>query len=237
VPAKIIPMELKFVYNEPAAVLADALVIGDVHLGIEYELQRKGYNIHLQYKKVAEHVNRLLKQTGSKTVIFLGDLKHDVYGMKDQEERMLNAFFRLLKARRIIVCKGNHDSYIEHCKGIEVAPPEGILYDDTKTLLLHGHALPEAKLLKAAKTICFGHEHALAKMEEGKHAWSEKIWIVGSQAGKKFVVFPHFGDLVGGRAFDPNDHLVRFLKKDSCRKADAYLLSGIKLGKVARLNA
>ncbi|MBI2444815.1 metallophosphoesterase [Candidatus Micrarchaeota archaeon] len=228
-------MELKFVAGEPAAVLDDALVIGDVHLGIEYELQRKGYNIALQYRKVAERLNGLLKQTKADTVIFLGDLKHDVYGMRDQEERMLNAFFRLLKAKRIIVCKGNHDPYIENCKGIQVAPPEGILYEDTETLLLHGHALPDSKLLKAAKTICFGHEHPLVRMEDGKHAWTEKVWIIGQQKGKKFVIFPHFCDLVGGREFDPEHHLVRFLTKDACRKADAYLLSGLKLGKISRI--
>ncbi len=228
-------MDLKFVVNEPAAVLGDALVIGDVHLGIEYELQRKGYNIPLQYRKVAERINALLKQTRTKTIIFLGDLKHDVYGMKDTEERMLNAFFRLLKSKKIIVCKGNHDSGIEQCKGIEVAPAEGILYEDTETLLLHGHALPDAKLLKAAKTLCFGHEHALARIGEGKHAATQKIWIIGRQNKRKFVLFPHFGDLVGGREFDPDAHLVRFLSKTACRNADAYLLSGLKLGKVSRL--
>ncbi len=228
-------MELKFVYNEPVAVLADALVIGDVHLGIEYELQRKGYNIHLQYKKVAEKINALLQQTDTKTVIFLGDLKHDVYGMKDQEERMLNAFFRLLKTKKIIVCKGNHDSHIEDCKGIEVAPPEGILYDETQTLLLHGHALPDPSLLKAAKTICFSHEHALAQIEDGKHASTQKIWIIGVQEKKKFVIFPHFGDLVGGREFDAGKPLNRFLTKAALKKADAYLLSGLKLGKVGKI--
>ncbi len=226
-------MDLKFLYNEPAAILGDALVIGDMHLGIEYELQRKGYNLPLQYKKVAERINALLKQTKANTVIFLGDLKHDVYGMKDTEERMLNAFFRLLKAQKIIVCKGNHDSFIENCTGILVAPPEGILYEDT--LVLHGHAMPDAKLLKTAKTICFGHEHALAKIGDAKHAYSQKIWIIGQQSGKKFVLFPHFGDLVGGRTFDPEHHLVRFLTKTACRNADAYLLSGVKLGKVSGL--
>ena len=235
VPAEIIGMELKFVYNEPVAGLADALVIGDVHLGIEYELQRKGYNLALQYRKVAEKINALLKQTKATTIIFLGDLKHDVYGMKGQEERMLNAFFRLLKAKRIIVCKGNHDSHIEDCKGIEVAAPEGLLYEDTETLLLHGHALPDATLLKAAKTICFGHEHALAQIEDGKHASSQKIWIVGVQNKKKFIIFPHFGDLVGGREFDAGKPLNRFLTKAALKKADAYLLSGLKLGKLGKL--
>ncbi len=223
-------MDLKFIYDEPAAVLDYALVVGDVHLGIEYELQRKGYNLPLQYKKVAERINALLRQTKTKTVIFLGDLKHDVYGMKDTEERMLNAFFRLLKTKSVIVCKGNHDSDIENCIGIHVAPPEGFLYGET--LLLHGHAMPDATLLKAAKTLCFGHEHALAQIGHGKHASTQKVWIVGKQNGKKFVIFPHFGDLVGGRAFNPDSHLVRFLTKTACRNADAYLLSGMKLGKV-----
>ncbi len=226
-------MDLKFVYNEPAAVLDDALVIGDVHLGIEYELQRKGFNLPLQYTNVAERINGLLKQTKTKTVIFLGDLKHDVYGMKDTEERMLNAFFRLLKTKNVIVCKGNHDSDIENCKGIHVAPAEGFLYEET--LLLHGHALPDPALLKAAKMICFGHEHALARIGEGKHASNQKIWIIGQQNRKKFVLFPHFSDLVGGRAFNPDSHLVRFLTKTACRNADAYLLSGLKLGNVRRL--
>lgn len=225
--------ELKFVHDEAAAVLGDALIVGDVHLGIEYQLQRKGYNLQLQYRKIAEKINALLRQTKAKAVIFLGDLKHDVHGMKDQEERMLNAFFALLKAKRIIVCKGNHDSDIENCLGILVAPPEGMLY--RSALLLHGHAMPDKKLLKTAKTICFGHEHALARIGEGRHASTQKVWIVGRQAGKKFVIFPHFSDLVGGREFDPDNHLVPFLTNAACRSADVYLLSGLKLGRINKL--
>ena len=60
--------------------------------------------------------------------------------------------------------------------------------------------------------------------------WTEKPWFLGQQ-DKKFVIFPHFGDLVGGRPFDPEKHLVRFLEQKACRDADVHLLSGLKLGK------
>lgn len=226
-------MTLEFLYNQAAAKLHDALVLSDLHLGIEYELERKGYRVPLQYKAVAQHINALIKQTKARQVIFLGDVKHDVFGLKDQEHRMLNAFFRLLKTKRITVCKGNHDSQIEEVKGITVAPPEGMMLEDT--LLFHGHAQPDADLLKKAGAMCCGHEHPLAQIREGRHVWTEKAWIAGFQRKKRFTVFPHFGPLVGGRAFDPEKHLVRFLTKTACRNASAYLLRGVRLGTVKSL--
>lgn len=226
-------MTLQFLYNEAAAKLHDALLLSDLHLGIEYELQHKGYAVPLQYKAVAAHVNDLLKQTKARQIIFLGDVKHDVYGLKDKEHRMLNAFFRLLKTKRVTVCKGNHDSDIESVAGITVAPPEGFLLEET--LLFHGHAQPDEKLLKKADAICCGHEHPLAQIREGRHTWTEKAWIVGLQHRKRFNVFPHFGPLVGGRGFNPENHLVRFLSNAACRNASAYLLSGVRLGRVKNL--
>ncbi|MDP2717616.1 MAG: metallophosphoesterase [Candidatus Micrarchaeota archaeon] len=223
-------MSLRFVYDQPAALLADALLLSDLHLGIEYELQQKGYHIPLQYKSVAADVNALLKETRARQIVFLGDVKHDVYGMRDPEERMLANFFRLLKTRRITVCKGNHDSKIEDLKGIMVAPPEGMLLE--KTLLFHGHALPSEALLEKADAFCCGHEHPLAQIKEGKHIWTQKAWILGRQNGKRFTVFPHFGRLIGGRVFDAQKHLVRFLSANACRKADVRLLSGVRLGRV-----
>ncbi|MBI5226535.1 metallophosphoesterase [Candidatus Micrarchaeota archaeon] len=226
-------MELKFIYNTPAAILGDALLLADLHLGIEYDLQQNGYNIPLQFKAVADKVNSLLKQTKARQIIFLGDVKHDVYGMKDPEERMLNSFFARLKTKRITVCKGNHDSAIEGVKGITVAPAEGMLFE--QTLLFHGHATPDPAFLEDATTIACGHEHPLAQIKEGKHMWTEKAWILGQQDKQKFVIFPHFGDLVGGRPFDPKKHLVRFLEEKACKQASVHLLSGLKLGKAGRL--
>ncbi|MBI4361287.1 metallophosphoesterase [Candidatus Micrarchaeota archaeon] len=223
-------MTLQFLYNEAAAKLHDALLLSDLHLGIEYDLQEKGYHVPLQFKAVAAHVNAIIKQSRARQVIFLGDVKHDVFGLKDKEHRMLNAFFRRLKTKRITVCKGNHDSEIEAVKGITVAAPEGFLFEDT--LLFHGHAQPDPELVKKADAICCGHEHPLAQIREGRHTWTEKAWILGLQGKKRFTVFPHFGPLVGGRVFDPEKHLVRFLSNASCRNASAHLLSGVRLGKV-----
>jgi uncharacterized protein len=223
-------MNLKFVYNQPAAILGDSLILSDLHLGIEYELQKKGYHIPLQYKTVAAEVKALMQQTKKRKIIFLGDVKHDVYGMKDPEERMLTNFFRLLNTKHITVCKGNHDAQIESLTGITVAPPEGTILEET--LLFHGHAKPDKALLKKVDTICCGHEHPLAKIKEGNHVWTEKAWVLGKQSKKRFIVFPHFGKLVGGRVFDADRHLVRFLTPAACRTADLRLLSGVQLGKV-----
>ncbi len=222
-------MDLKFVFEQPAALLGDALLLSDLHLGIEYELQQKGYHVALQYRTVAADVNALIKQTKARQVVFLGDVKHDVYGMKDPEERMLGHFFSLLKTRHITVCKGNHDSQIEALSGITVAPPEGMLLE--KTLLFHGHARPDPALLKKAEAVCCGHEHPLCQIREGKHVWTQKAWILGRQDKRRFVVFPHFGRLIGGRVFEAKKHLVRLLSEKACRAADVRLLSGMRLGK------
>ncbi|HLD76273.1 MAG TPA: hypothetical protein VI874_04595, partial [Candidatus Norongarragalinales archaeon] len=96
-------MTLRFVYNEPAAVLKDALILADLHLGIEFELQQKGYHVGQQFPREAERINQLIRQTKTRQVIFLGDVKHNVYGMEDKEERVLNAFFRKLQTKKITV--------------------------------------------------------------------------------------------------------------------------------------
>ena len=223
---------MKFIHGKPAAAIGKTLLIADLHLGFEYELRQKGVLVELQYRAVAKEINALLKQTRCTELVVIGDAKHDVYGFEDKEQRMMRAFFSLVKVKATVV-KGNHDSQLEKLEGIRVTKPEGILMRDV--LLLHGHALPKEEDLKKAKTILMAHEHPLIELGEKKYKWSDKAWIIGRHSGKRFVIFPHFGRLISGRPFNKGGHLTPLLSQEECDDAEAIMLNGARLGKVGNL--
>ena len=59
-------MALRFAPGKPALVLRDALVIADLHIGIEQELQRTGVRLPPATKGMLREVLSLLEETGAK---------------------------------------------------------------------------------------------------------------------------------------------------------------------------
>ena len=66
------------VYNERALLVGKTLVIADLHIGLEYELRKKGIFIFSQYEKMKNRIISLLEKTKAKRIILLGDLKHNI---------------------------------------------------------------------------------------------------------------------------------------------------------------
>jgi len=117
---------IKFITNQPAAFIQEekALVIAELHLGLEHDLFKKGITIPPQREKFQERLNEISKITRAKTLIILGDIKHKVPGMSKIEEKELSKFLDWLKENfKVILVKGNHDDEIE-----EVIPREIKVY-------------------------------------------------------------------------------------------------------------
>ncbi|MBI4399902.1 hypothetical protein HY570_04085, partial [Candidatus Micrarchaeota archaeon] len=69
---------LKFIYNKPALLYKDCLIVADVHLGVEQELIEKGIRVHSITNKIKNELISILEETKAKKLIFAGDLKHNI---------------------------------------------------------------------------------------------------------------------------------------------------------------
>jgi hypothetical protein len=245
---------MKFLSGKPAMSLEGALIISDLHLGMEFELRKKGVRLPLQHKKLANEVNSLLKQSRAKQFIVLGDVKHDVYGFWEREKMVLREFFESLACEKILVLKGNHDGNLEELrvegKDFEVAPAEGVVYAK-KYGLIHGHAWPAQELLET-DFLLMGHNQPVVEFCANGFCWRERAWIVGNMVEnkrhgtrkkQKTIIFPAFNPLSGGQAFNSNklgkgeEFLGPLLKNNlvDLGNAHAFLLNGIDLGKLRDL--
>jgi len=249
---------MKFVANAPALQLGAILVVADLHLGIEYEFRKRGAAIGPQHLSAAAELNNLKKKTGAKHLVVLGDLKHDVAGMDEQEEEMLREFFAALEFKQTIVCKGNHDSGIERLEGdsIRLVGPEGFVLDaeNTRFGLCHGHAWPSEQLFQS-RCLITAHNHPQIEFTDslGSRA-SLPAWIIGElhesedptiqargvREGQQCIVMPAFGKLCGGSSFNrvPSSQLLGPLFTNSLfdvENARAHSLQGTDLGRISSL--
>ena len=60
----------------PALRVGDALVVADLHIGIEEELREKGVEIPSRAEVMGRRLVDLASRTGATDLIVLGDVKH-----------------------------------------------------------------------------------------------------------------------------------------------------------------
>ena len=246
-------MSMKFVFNEPALYLDDisALVIGDLHIGIEYELGKSGINLPLQIKNMRKKIEGLLKKTKSKNIVILGDIKHQVPGINYLEERDIPIFFEELKHKaKIYVCVGNHDTFLKRLL------PENIDVYDSKGFSIgsygffHGHDWPDKQLL-LCKYLITSHIHpTLLFVDKLGHRIIEPVWIKckldRAKIEEKYkieakvsdmIVLPAFNKLLSGSNINVSKIKKEFISplmneyidKSKC---ELYLLDGTYLGRL-----
>lgn len=92
---------MRFIKNYPVLLISDikAIVIADLHIGISYELYKSGINIPNQVKEMKKTIEKLIRQTKVKTLIVLGDVKHDVPGINYQEMKGIPEFMKDLSQK------------------------------------------------------------------------------------------------------------------------------------------
>lgn len=252
--------ELKFVTGEPALKIGRAVVVSDLHIGIEYRYRKEGIALPSQSERLFKRLESVVKKTKAKKLVIIGDVKHKVPGTSFQEEREIPAFFRrLVDLVDVEVTPGNHDGGIEKLlpEDVKIHPSSGFMLGNT--WLCHGHAWPDKSFLNA-KQVVIGHNHAGMEFRDKLgFRWIEPAWVrtefdkrglkghykdMPEKKVPEVVLIPVFNEFAGfiamnGPISEIEKHfseglgpLFRVAKKD---KARIYMLDGTFLGRLDSL--
>jgi len=240
-------IDIQPVHGVPALRVGNTLVIGDLHIGVETHLMKKGFHLESRtmdmFDSIAgiENVSRL---------IVLGDVKDSVPGSSKQEYREIPEFFeRLLERFDIVdVVRGNHDTNIEEFlpSRVRVGPASGIVIDDVG--LVHGHTWPSRKVMES-KVLVTAHNHPTVMFRDGiGRTITEPCWVRGKFIGKfdryervpeSFIIIPAFNRMLGGSPVnvEGGSLLGPLMNRDvaDLDNASLYLLDGISLGTISDL--
>ena len=229
--------------NKPIAFIKELslLAITDLHLGIEFELRKKGINVSLQAEKFLKILGEAKNETKAKRIVVLGDVKHKVPAASAREIEYVKNFFEDLSKifDEIFVCKGNHDDMLEEILfNFKFYGARGFKIKDYG--FFHGHAWPFSKLWNC-KTWIIGHLQASIEIRKGNFKKIEKVVIkarpkIEKGKLKEIIILPAFSDLAGSLPLNrelPSDFL--FEKLIDISNVEVYLLDGIYLGKVEEL--
>lgn len=225
---------LKPLIDDPAIVVENdhkALVIADLHLGIEAEFRQKGINIGSQTDKILEHAIACVEAAEPDVIILLGDVKHAVPQILWSERKEVPLFLaRLAEHAPVYVIKGNHDGNIDKLLP-ELAVPEctlkheiavksaqGFLLDNVG--YTHGHSWPAPELF-TAQYILIGHNHPQIRLvsASSRYRSMKTVWIraqcnyeavmerypdlkLNKENTPRVVIMPAFNELCGGVAFN-----------------------------------
>jgi uncharacterized protein len=230
---------VKFLAGKEAAVHADAVLISDLHLGMECSLFERGVRASDVSEKLAAKTIEVLGETRKKKLIIVGDAKERVVGIPREAKKY---FDEVRGHAEIIVVKGNHDGGIEKIPGIEIVGAGGFAY--RKLGVFHGHAWPGEEVMECS-TVMMGHNHPQAKLAgEWKPVWV-KAEPEKSNIEKKYpdyhrlirlVLMPSFNPLLGTNIVK-SEGLGPVLRNKLFKldTAIVYTLGGTKIGKLGEL--
>lgn len=201
-------MEIVPVPGAPALELpaARALVLADLHYGIEAELLRGGVWVPNRARERTARVVELLRRTGAERLLLMGDVKHQVPHSSHQERRdIADLFAATTRLAQVEVVPGNHDGMLDQFapEAVVFHPSEGVVVGGVG--LHHGHAWPSAEVM-GCETVLMGHNHpALAFRDRLDRRHTEPCWVRApmlpseryATTPRTLVVLPAFGELAG----------------------------------------
>src|SRR3989338_1723942 len=218
-----------FMKNEPAMKVGRYLVVADVHIGLTKDLWKSGISLPSQVKRLAERLNSLKKLTKAESLIIVGDLKHKTAGISPQERREVPEFLELLKFKKIIIVKGNHDGFIEKLvDGKRVSVQKS--FSVGGYIFTHGHR----RIRSDKGIIVIGHNHLCVKFRDDVGAtYNEPVWVRGRLGGKTIIIMPAFNELCG--YFLVNRGTFNGPIASKLKNPKIYLLDGTDIGRVSDL--
>jgi len=246
-------LEIAPVHGHPALriLLGDEVVLcaGDLHIGLEDEMQSKGIIVPSQTDRMENELREIAE--GSDRLVLLGDVKHQVPGTSDQEHSELPRFFHALSKefKDIDIVRGNHDVGIEDIafSGVHIHAATGFSLGDVG--FVHGHIWPSNQVM-SRRTLVMAHNHpAVLFRDRVGHITTERCWMRCrfkeeafsryTELPEEVIVVPSLNrtiqgspvNLEGGKMLGP------LFAKDliDLDNAQLYLLDGIHLGAVKSL--
>lgn len=234
---------MSFVSGSEAAVSRSALIISDLHIGMDASLFSRGIRMGGLADFLARKTISLLKKTRRRRLVILGDVKENVVSTGFE---VRSYFSSVSPHAEVIVCKGNHDGNMERVPGISVAGPGGIVLDGIG--MLHGHAWPGPGLM-GCETILMGHNHPqLTFFESGKRE-PRPVWLFCPASQEKIsgryprhhpsprlAIMPPFNPLLGNE-IGKFGGLGPLLRNGlfSWERASVFTLGGTRLGEAGEI--
>lgn len=180
------------------------LVVGDLHLGFEYQIQQSGFLVpETQVKEIEEELRKIFEEIKkrkfkTKKIIFLGDIKHS-FSYKWKEKNYFDEIISFLKnyinEKDIILIKGNHDT-IDYSFGDKLKD----YFISNDLAFCHGDKFFPEVFAKKINTIVIGHLHPsiILSDEQGIKREKYKCFLVGKFKNKKIIILPSFLATVEG---------------------------------------
>ncbi len=144
---------------EGAVKIGDAVIIADVHIGLEAMMQRTGVYIPSLLRDVIDSIRGLLERENAGRLVIAGDLKHSFAPMF-RERLELKEFVDKIKGSvdDIILVRGNHDieiGWLEY-EGVHI----------TNCLRLHGWTVVHGHRPSELRRLVIGHEHPAVTLRD-----------------------------------------------------------------------
>lgn len=172
-----------------------AIVISDLHIGLESALEADGLHIpRIQTDSMKESLLRIVDRYRPERVYILGDLKHGFSHNVGQElSEVRSVLGQLRDSAEVFVARGNHDNYLS-----TIASKLGIAVQDSFLLngitMMHGHSPSEGRPL------VIGHEHPSVRVFDQVGACLKLPCFLHFEA-ERILVLPAFSPLASGTDF------------------------------------
>lgn len=202
---------IKFVYNEPAMIMRANrdryLVVGDLHIGIERNLSRRGIYVSSATEFMANKIRKIMNDFSLRKIIMLGDIKESILYPESTSTRLIKGFFSKLEDFDTIIVAGNHDAHLGEI--VELPIKRELLLDGFA--LMHGDKKPSDRAMLSDYMIT-AHSHAIVRIrDENGAVYDEKVWFIAKlnrgmahriykRANKdiRLIVMPAFNSLIMG---------------------------------------
>ncbi len=185
------------------------IVVADLHIGIEVQLRRSGFNLPSQMPKMTAALDSL--SGTAKNLMILGDLKHRIPSVGHREDEEIRSLIgkMLERYKRVVLVAGNHDGGISSAlpEGCEAISSRGTVVGDVG--LFHGHVWPSEDVMAADKVVMAHIHPAVLMVDSLGTRSSEKCWVRApfseervkerySSCPEQLVVVPAFNPLLTG---------------------------------------
>jgi putative SbcD/Mre11-related phosphoesterase len=222
------------------------LVVADLHIGIEHEISSRGVHVPSQTMAMASLLVSMGEEARATKLVIVGDAKHNLPRMSDQERYEVPRFFRTLDMQfeRVDIARGNHDGGLDYLapEWTKIHPASGFKIGDFG--FCHGHSWPSETVF-ASKTLVVAHGHPTALFVDGiGRRATEKCWVRGKAAKSErysdrpggYVLVPALHPYCGGTPVNERGRgiLGPLFKGEvlDYMNSEIYLMDGTRLGKL-----